>query len=150
MKRNLLDRQAAELIISRALKLHSASKPLWGRMNVQEMLLHCNLCNRQLLHGQDVNMHTGLKQKALKFLSLYVVPVFPKNLKGAEKNDTVGKVIPGDFDGQLQQFTGLIMAIAMHKETIRLHHIAFGKLTTKEWGIAAWKHMDHHLRQFGV
>jgi hypothetical protein len=79
-----------------------------------------------------------------------VVPVFPKNLKGAEKNDTVGKVIPGDFDGQLQQFTGLIMAIAMHKETIRLHHIAFGKLTTKEWGIAAWKHMDHHLRQFSV
>jgi hypothetical protein len=29
-------------------------------------------------------------------------------------------------------------------------HPFFGKLTTNEWDILQWKHLDHHLRQFGV
>ena len=29
-------------------------------------------------------------------------------------------------------------------------HPFFGKLTTEEWDLLNWKHLDHHLRQFGV
>ena len=29
-------------------------------------------------------------------------------------------------------------------------HPGFGPLTPEEWGKLCWKHMDHHLRQFGV
>jgi hypothetical protein len=29
-------------------------------------------------------------------------------------------------------------------------HPFFGKLTSQEWDILMWKHLDHHLRQFGV
>ncbi len=29
-------------------------------------------------------------------------------------------------------------------------HPFFGKLTEHEWDILEWKHLDHHLRQFGV
>lgn len=29
-------------------------------------------------------------------------------------------------------------------------HPFFGKLTSEEWDILQWKHMDHHLRQFGA
>ena len=29
-------------------------------------------------------------------------------------------------------------------------HIFFGRCTGAEWGITQWKHLDHHLRQFGV
>ena len=29
-------------------------------------------------------------------------------------------------------------------------HPAFGKLTAREWGVFGYRHMDHHLRQFGV
>jgi hypothetical protein len=150
MKKNLLDTQAAELIIKRSVKLHAGSKPLWGKMNAAEMLLHCNLCNRQLLENNHEPITPTFKQKVLKVLSLYIVPHFPKNLEGASKNDTSGKEIQGGFEGQQQQFARIIRALSNHKEPIRLHHMAFGKLTTKEWGIAAWKHMDHHLRQFGV
>ena len=31
-----------------------------------------------------------------------------------------------------------------------LEHPKFGPLTQSEWGRLAWKHRDHHLRQFGV
>jgi Protein of unknown function (DUF1569) len=29
-------------------------------------------------------------------------------------------------------------------------HAFFGPLTPEEWGILMYKHLDHHLRQFGV
>ena len=29
-------------------------------------------------------------------------------------------------------------------------HSVFGRLTHNEWGVLAAKHIDHHLRQFGV
>ena len=29
-------------------------------------------------------------------------------------------------------------------------HGFFGKMTGKDWGVTQYKHMDHHLRQFGA
>lgn len=29
-------------------------------------------------------------------------------------------------------------------------HPAFGPLSGREWDVLSWKHLDHHLRQFGV
>ena len=29
-------------------------------------------------------------------------------------------------------------------------HPFFGKVTPREWSIGMYKHLDHHLRQFGV
>ena len=29
-------------------------------------------------------------------------------------------------------------------------HPMFGAFTSEQWGRAMWKHLDHHLRQFGV
>jgi hypothetical protein len=29
-------------------------------------------------------------------------------------------------------------------------HPMFGKMTADQWGRSMWKHLDHHLRQFGV
>ena len=29
-------------------------------------------------------------------------------------------------------------------------HSFFGKLTPEQWASQMWKHLDHHLRQFGV
>jgi len=29
-------------------------------------------------------------------------------------------------------------------------HAFFGSLTGAEWGVSTYKHLDHHLRQFGA
>jgi hypothetical protein len=29
-------------------------------------------------------------------------------------------------------------------------HFKFGALSRKQWGILCYKHLDHHLKQFGV
>jgi len=49
MKKNLLHEEAANLLIERVGRLEAGNEARWGRMNATEMLLHCNLCNWQIL-----------------------------------------------------------------------------------------------------
>ncbi len=150
MKNNLIDQASAENIIERAGRLTSNSKPLWGQMNVTEMLLHCNLCNQQILDGDIEKAKTGLKQKLIRLLALYLVRQFPKHMKSAERNITKNKIAVNAFDEDLYRFINIAKQFPNGTRSKGLAHPAFGILDDKEWGIAAWKHTDHHLRQFGV
>lgn len=119
-------------------------------MNATEMLRHCNLCNEEVFGTGKQNPPTSPKQYLLRILALYLAPNFKKNIKGAPKNETVGKIDVRSFDEEKERFIQLVSRFPAHKEPITLHHIAFGNLSTQQWGIALYKHMDHHLRQFGV
>lgn len=150
MKKNLLDPRSAQAICDRLNKLTPEHKNLWGRMNPTEMLLHCNLCNTQLLEEKYAAKMPTAKQTFMKVLGLYLKPTFPKNLKGAARNDTSGKVLSIEFNEQLMLCKATINRFPIHNTPMTLEHPVFGPLSNREWGIAAWKHMDHHLRQFGV
>jgi hypothetical protein len=150
MKKNLLDKAAAEKIITRVNSLQPTTTGKWGVMDTTEMLLHCNICNKQILEGDIEYSKSTLKQKMLKVLALYVVPNFPKNMATASRNDTHRRIDQDQFENQKKQFIATIKKFADNKDAIALTHPAFGNLNTNEWGIAAWKHTDHHLRQFGV
>lgn len=150
MKKNLLNQQATEKMISRVKALQATSKPQWGEMTVTEMLLHCNLANNQILDGDIEYRKTTFKQRLIKILALYIVPNFPKNMKSEPKNITKGRIGPEEFENQRTLFIKTIQKFAMTTDPINLTHPAFGNLDAREWGIAAWKHTDHHLRQFGV
>jgi hypothetical protein len=42
------------------------------------------------------------------------------------------------------------LAERVGRGSARAVHPAFGPLSPEEWGRLCWKHLDHHLRQFGV
>lgn len=71
-------------------------------------------------------------------------------MKSAERNITKNKIAARVFEEEKRRFTGIIKQFANGTGSAGLTHPAFGKLDDKEWGIAAWKHTDHHLGQFGV
>lgn len=150
MKRNLLNKEAARQMITRVAALQKDAKPKWGIMNATEMLLHCNLCNNQVLEGKIPYQKSTIKQQLLRIIALYMAPNFPKNLKTEPDNDTKGKIGSDQFEAQKQLFIETVQRFAERKEPITLTHPAFGNLNTTQWGIAEWKHTDHHLRQFGV
>lgn len=150
MKKNLLDKAAAESIIERISRLNASQKANWGDMNASEMLLHCNICNRQILEEGRGNKSTTVKQYLLRILALYIAPGFKKGIKGESKNDTLGKARPEQFEELRNEFIALIRRFPENKQPLTLTHTAFGNISTNQWGIAAYKHMDHHLRQFGV
>lgn len=150
MKKKLLDKETAQAIVSRVQGLRAGTQAAWGDMNATEMLLHLNLCNKQILEGDLEYKRSSLKQRLIRFLSLYIVPNFPKNLRSEQRNITTGKIAASRFEEQKSLFIQIILNFAEHKEPIELTHPAFGNLNTAQWGIAAWKHTDHHLRQFGL
>ena len=149
-KKDLLDNSAAENIIARVMQLQPLQKAIWGEMNATEMLLHCNLCNTQILSGDIPYQPTSFKQLLLRILALYIAPNFKKNVASAPQNHTKGIIRQIEFESQRNRFIAIMHEFARRTTPINLTHPAFGNLNTKQWGIAAWKHMDHHLRQFGV
>jgi hypothetical protein len=38
----------------------------------------------------------------------------------------------------------------LEQQTVLQSHPFFGQMSRTEWGRLTWKHLDHHLRQFGV
>jgi hypothetical protein len=91
-----------------------------------------------------------VKQYLLRVIALYLAANFQKGINGDANKDTIGKIDVKDFDLQKKKFIELIGRFLVHKGELTLPHIAFCNISTKEWGVAAYKHMDHHLRQFGV
>lgn len=150
MKKNIFTTAVANEIIDRAKSLQSIDRPLWGSMNVAEMLRHCTLANTQIIQKELSYQPATLKQKCIGFLCLYVLNGFPKNVKGAESIETKGKVPVEKFSQELENFSACIQRFAKMDTPIQLTHPAFGNLSAKEWGVAIWMHMDHHLRQFGA
>lgn len=150
MSNNILEKTTAEKLIVRVQSLKAESVAKWGVMNATEMLLHVNLCNNQILDGNIEYKKSTLKQKLLRIIGLYVAPNFPKNLPTEPRNDTKGLINDKQFESEKKKLINTIEKFAARKEPIELTHPAFGNLNTTQWGIAAYKHTDHHLRQFGV
>lgn len=150
MKKNLLNAQSAQHIVSRVNKLNVHTPQVWGEMNATEMLLHCNSCNNQILTEERGSQKTSVKQYLLRILALYIAPSFKKGLKSEHAHVTKGKIDIKKFEEQKQEFIRLVKEFPLTQKELTLTHPAFGNISTTQWGVAAYKHMDHHLRQFGV
>lgn len=150
MKKNMFDKECSESMVRRVQSLHADSQPLWGTMNATEMLLHCNRINENLLTAEAIQKKTTVKQYIGRWLVLYLKPTFPKNARTPRRNDTKGQIDAAAFTEQQQKFIELVRLFPSHQKPITLPHPYFGSLNTKQWGLAGYKHIDHHLRQFGV
>jgi hypothetical protein len=78
------------------------------------------------------------------------MPRFPKGAQAPKKFQVKGTVGASEFEKEKQGFINSVQRFATHSGPIAHHHPYFGKLSTEQWGLASWKHVDHHLRQFGV
>jgi len=150
MKTTLLDPSSAEAIIERFKKLTPDSRGRWGHMQVTEMLLHCTLANRFVLEDRSPYCRPGFKQRLKKFACLHIITKLPRNRIGPPRLQTRNKISADEFEAQKNAAIASVTAFSAHQGAITSLHAAMGYLTNKEWGIVAWMHMDHHLRQFGV
>ena len=146
--KNIFDPGAKEQMIERIKKLTPESPAQWGKMNVSQMLAHLQL---------PIQMATGEHKIKRTFLGRIVGPL----VKSTMYNDKpFSKNLPTDKSfimlGQQKDFTteriNLIDKLNAFQvnQIVDYPHPFFGKLTREQWSISTWKHLDHHLRQFGV
>ena len=149
--KSIFDPQDNNELIDRINQLTPITLSQWGKMTVSQMLLHCQ---------QPVKVAQGkLKLKPNKLLVLFVGKAAKKKLMQPQP---FGKGMPPakefkithepDFEESKAELINLIQVFAKdgHSSIQDLNHPFFGNMTIEEWDALQWKHLDHHLKQFGV
>ena len=149
MMRTILNEDDLNAILNRVRSLSASSTRRWGSMDVTGMLQHLRLSGLMTVGELPVvsKSKRAFQMFPLKHLILYVVP-FPK---GAP---TAPELKPGDatsFEEERAALLELLERIGTGpSDGTGPAHPLFGPLTWREWGVATYKHADHHLKQFGA
>jgi hypothetical protein len=151
MVKNIFDKKVTDEVIARINNLKKDTAPQWGKMDVAKMLAHCCVTYEMIYEN---------KHPKPNFFVRLMLKLFVKNMvvsdKPYQKN---GQTAPAfiiksdkDFETEKKRLTDYILktqelggSYFEGKESN-----SFGKLTAKEWSNLFYKHLDHHLTQFGV
>jgi hypothetical protein len=138
-----------EELQERANRLTPQSKPTFGKMNVNQMVVHCTGGIGMLIGELKVAPKPGqLRFPPLRYLVIHVMP-WPKGLPTAP--ELIPPVEDGNFRDNVAQLQAAIHRIAARDPNGRFDpHPAFGEINGKNLGVLVARHLDHHLRQFGV
>lgn len=150
MSKSIFDQNAVDEVIARVGKLNVADKAIWGKMTASEMLAHCNLAHQGILKAPKADKNGGFKKWVTKLYFIHWMKEFPKGARGPGRFDMKDKVDVSLFEEEKSKFVHIIGKYAKLEHQLAGFHPRFGKLTHKEWGIFVWRHVDHHLRQFGL
>jgi hypothetical protein len=145
---SLRNESARNSLIQRLNRLTSAAQPRWGKLNAPRMI--CHLGDTLAMSLGDIRIPSANKKAfqrfPLKHLILYVFP-FPKNVPIAPE---LLASQPTSFDADRKRIIKMIERLAATPRALGPEHPLFGPLTNEEWNVLQRKHIDHHLRQFGL
>ncbi|HZJ20684.1 MAG TPA: DUF1569 domain-containing protein [Pricia sp.] len=149
--KNLFDEKEAKKTIGRINALTPETQPQWGKMNVSEMLAHCNVAY-ELTYTDKHPKPKGLQKFLVKLFAKNIV-VGPKPYKKNLRTAPVFLITDErDFETEKKRLIEHIEKTqklgSAHFNNKESH--AFGALTDSEWNTLFSKHLDHHLTQFGV
>lgn len=143
------DAAAREEFCQRVARLKPDTPARWGKFNVAQMMAHLNDALRMTSGDLSIPPRkTPLRYWPVRKLVIYVLP-FPKGAPTAPQLLARGDA--ADLAAEQADFRALVERVAAKPSTDPWpQHPAFGALTHADWGVLAYRHTDHHLRQFGV
>lgn len=147
--KNLFEPAAAQEVIARIERLTPDATRQWGKMDAAQMLSHCSAA-MEMASGKFVARRTLIGRiigPRLRHLLSDESP-FPRNSPTAKEL----KVGACDFAQQRERLKQCVRHFHEGGEAqcTKHPHPFFGPLTPLEWSTGMYKHLDHHLRQFGV
>jgi hypothetical protein len=149
--KNLFEAAAADEIKARLETLQPDSERQWGKMNVAQMLAHCSAW-MEMAAGVNTpprNLIGRIFGRIAKSKVLYSKEPIGRNMP-SEKSLIMSE--PRDFAPErlrLMEWTARF-ASGGPAQCTKHPHCFFGPMTPTEWATMAYKHLDHHLRQFGA
>jgi len=149
--KNLFETTTAKEMKDRLAQLQPNSERQWGTLNAAQAVAHCS-AGIEMAVGQirPPRMLVG------RVIGWIVKPMAFRDEEPMRRNSPTTKalVVQDERDLQTEQerLNGLIdRFVATGPEDCTTHpHAFFGRLTPEEWAALMYKHLDHHLRQFGA
>jgi hypothetical protein len=146
--KNLFDPAVKNEITGRIHQLTAETTARWGRMNVSQMLAHV-----QVPIGVGLGTHK-IPRTIIGFIfgpiakkMLYNDKPFKHDLPTDRSFVMTGK--EKEFEKEKQSLLQMLSNFT-ENNLVDTPHPFFGKMTKEQWSKGTWKHLDHHLRQFGV
>lgn len=149
--RSVFDGSVRYELTARVATVREDSPAVWGKMNAYQMVRHCTLFDVWMLGKEDpVYMQSFLG----KIIGGFVLRRMLKDDSPIARNmpttsDLIINETEGDLAAEKQRWTALILDYENY-DNPRFIHDFFGKMTLEQIGHFAYKHSDHHLRQFSA
>ncbi|MEO6488805.1 MAG: DUF1569 domain-containing protein [Ferruginibacter sp.] len=147
---NLFEAVTYNEVIRRMEKISPNATAQWGKMSVAQMLAHCKQAFKVPLSEKRLpRIFIGRLIGWLIKAKLYDDDPWKKNLP------TAPNFIIKDQRNFEEEKKGLLELVnkfytAGPMGISKFPHPMFGTFTPEQWGMAMYKHLDHHLRQFGA
>jgi hypothetical protein len=136
-------------LIERVQSLSLGSERRWGKMNIQQMLTHLAGGMELVLDGRPFGI-TPNPRTLLKVYALKLPVPWPRGAPNPLNPASVD-VPESDFENARHRVLAALDALGSWEKSPETPvHPAFGELTTREWQRWAYKHADHHLKQFSA
>ncbi|OKP97372.1 DUF1569 domain-containing protein [Paenibacillus sp. P46E] len=148
--KNIFNQTDTVEILNRIDKLSPNLRPQWGTMDVAQMLAHCSSFH-------DIAMGNAFPPRGWLgvLIGTFVKPIFFNDKPLARNMSTIPTILiveEKEFETEKEKLKQKIITFQNNgPEKCTSHpHPFFGKLTSEQWGKGLYKHLDHHLNQFGV
>jgi Protein of unknown function (DUF1569) len=152
--RSLANPSDKSAIVLRLKAIRHDSPRQWGRMSSHQMICHLSDGFRVAI-GEKPALFTPnwITQTLVKWIALRAPMKWPQGVQTPPEVNQEGDActLPMDFDQDLKQLLTLIERFTAPQRAFQFHpHPMFGPLSEQEWFRWGYRHMDHHLRQFGA
>jgi hypothetical protein len=149
--KNVFDPAVTAELIHRIEQLQPTSPAIWGKMSVDQMLAHCNVAYEMAFTDKHPKANPVMRFLLKNFVKKGVVNEVPykKNLPTAPAFRIKNAKNFGEEKARLIDFLNQTKALGTaHFEG--KDSLSFGPMTATDWNNQFYKHLDHHLGQFGA
>ena len=145
-----MDKDGTADIQQRLQRLTADTAPLWGRMTAAQAVAHCAI---------GVEMALGDVRPPRMLIGHVLGPIFKRVVLGNDSpmrpnSPTAPELVvrdKRDFEVERGRLAKLVERLGGVGDGTTTHpHPFFGRLTPTQWSQLQYKHLDHHLRQFGM
>ena len=135
--------------LARIEKITPGTKPQWGSMTSAQMMAHCAEI-QEVSNGKELK-GTPFIAKLLKgYIRKMVVSDKPYP-KSTQTHPQYKQTVDRDFEAEKKRLLAAMEQFVQLQEKVgEIPHSLFGQMTADEKGWSMYKHLDHHLTQFGV
>jgi len=147
---SLFNEEAYTKILERLDSLSPESQAQWGKMDVAQMLAHCQEPLKVPMRKLTLAKPNAIMKLLFSFFkkSLYDDKPWKQGLPTSKEYKIVDE---RDFQKEKDALKSLIEEFYSERnKTEWPPHPFCGHFTTEQWGKMQYKHLDHHFRQFGV
>ncbi len=146
----LADPKIQSTCCDRLARIDPGTAPLWGRMTAHQMICHLNDSFRVATGEKFASpTHSLLQRTLIKWIALHTPMKWPPGVQTRpEMEQGKGGTPPADWDRDRADLRTTILTFR-DRSKFGVHPM-FGAMSRADWMIWGYRHVDHHLRQFGA